>query len=61
LVRLQLVLVARIENEPSLLIADKDAGQTINVASDEPFIRSLDRLGLVSLEPCLAEQSNDAQ
>jgi hypothetical protein len=57
----ELVLLARIENEPSLLIADKDAGQTINVASDEPFIRSLDRLGLVSLEPGLAEQSNDAQ
>ena len=57
----ELVLLARIENETSLLIADKDADQTINVASDEPFIRSLDRLGLVSLEPGLAEQSNDAQ
>jgi hypothetical protein len=55
------VLLARIENEPSVLIADKDADQTINVASDEPFIRSLDRLGLVSLEPGIAEQSNDAQ
>jgi hypothetical protein len=57
----ELVLLARIENEPSVLIADKDADQTINVASDEPFIRSLDRLGLVSLEPGIAEQSNDAQ
>ena len=57
----ELVLLARIENEPSVLIGDRDADLTINVASDEPFIRSLDRLGLVSLEPGLAEQSNDAQ
>ena len=47
----ELVLLARIENEPSLLIGDRDADLTINVASDEPLIRSLDRLGLVSLEP----------
>jgi len=57
----ELALLARIENEPSLLIGDRDADHTINVASDEPFIRSLERLGLVSLEPGLAEQSNDAQ
>jgi len=56
----ELVLLARIESDPNVLIGDKDADQTINVASDEPFIRSLDRLGLVSLEPGLAEQSNDA-
>ena len=47
----ELVLLARIENEPSLRIGDRDADLTINVASDEPLIRSLDRLGLVSLEP----------
>src|SRR4029077_15098763 len=52
----ELVLLARIESDPNVLIGDKDADQTINVASDEPFIRSLDRLGLVSLEPGLAEQ-----
>jgi hypothetical protein len=51
----ELVLLARIENEPSLLIGDRDADLTINVASDERFIRSLDRLGLVSLEPTLSE------
>ena len=50
----ELVLLARIENEPSLLIGDGDADLTINVASDERFIRSLDRLGLVSLEPTLS-------
>jgi hypothetical protein len=50
----ELVLLARIENEPSLLIGDRDADLTINVASDERLIRSLDRLGLVSLAPALS-------
>ena len=50
----ELVLLAGIANEPSLLIGDRDADQTINVASDERLIRSLDRLGLVSLEPTLS-------
>ena len=50
----ELVLLAGIENEPSLLIGDRDADQTINVASDERLIRSLDRLGLVALEPTLS-------
>ena len=50
----ELVLLARIDNQPSVLIGDKDADQMINVASDEPLIRSLDRLGLVSLEPTLS-------
>ena len=50
----ELVLLARIDNQPSLLIGDRDADLTINVASDEPLIRSLDRLGLVSLEPTLS-------
>ena len=50
----ELVLLARIENEPSLLIGDRDADLTISVASDERFIRSVDRLGLVSLEPTLS-------
>jgi hypothetical protein len=50
----ELVLLARIDNKPSVLVGDKNADQTINVASDERFIRSLDRLGLVSLEPTLS-------
>src|SRR5712692_7181479 len=57
----ELVLLARIDNQPSVLISDKDADQTINVASDEPFIRSLDRLGLVSLEPDPAGHINTAK
>jgi hypothetical protein len=34
-----------------LKVADRDGPNAVNVASDEPFIRSLDRLGFVSLEP----------
>jgi len=49
----ELVLLAQVANEPSLIVGDRDADLTINVASDERFIRSLDRLGLVSLEPTL--------
>lgn len=52
----ELVLLARIENEPDLLVGDRDAHRMINVASDERFIRSLDRLGLVSLEPTLSDR-----
>lgn len=48
-----LVLLAMAEQARMLLVSDRDADQTINVASDERFIRSLDRLGLVSLEPTL--------
>ena len=52
----ELVLLARIENQPGMLIGDKDADQTINVASDERFIRSLDRLSLASLDPALRDR-----
>ena len=52
----ELVLLARIETQPGMLIGDKDADQTINVASDERFIRSLDRLSLASLEPALRDR-----
>ncbi len=52
----ELVLLARIENQPGMLIGDEDADQTINVASDERFIRSLDRLSLASLDPALRDR-----
>jgi hypothetical protein len=39
-----------------MLIGDKDADQTINVASDERFIRSLDRLSLASLDSALRDR-----
>jgi hypothetical protein len=36
-------------------VSDRDEGNAINISSDEPFIRSLDRLGFLSLDPSLAE------
>lgn len=50
------VLLAQVGSEGTLRIEDRDAEGTINVASDERFIRSLDRLGLVSLEPGLRDR-----
>ena len=41
-----------------LEVADHDAAEAINIASDEPFIRSLERLGVVSLEPRLQGPEN---
>lgn len=38
-------------------VADHDGLETINVASDEPFIRSLDRLGFGSIGPATREVS----
>lgn len=49
-------LLAEVEGR-SLAVADRDAPDTVNIASDEPFIRSLDRLGFVSLPPGLTESS----
>jgi hypothetical protein len=48
-----LVLLAMVQQQQTVLVSDRDADLTINVASDERFIRSLDRLGLVSLEPTM--------
>ena len=48
-----LVLLAMAEHQQTVLVSDRDKDQTINVASDKRFIRSLDRLGLVSLEPTM--------
>ena len=44
------VLLAELE-ERNLQVADHDGTDNINVHSDEPFIRSLDRVGFVSLPP----------
>jgi hypothetical protein len=55
--RLQLpddvVLLAEVEGR-KIHVADHDAPSTVNIHSDEPFIRSLDQLGFVSLPPGLA-------
>ena len=34
-----------------VLVSDRDGANTVNVASDETLIRSLDRLGFVSIDP----------
>jgi hypothetical protein len=47
-------LLKRLENR-RIRVSDRDEGNAINISSDEPFIRSLDRLGFLSLEPSLAE------
>jgi len=39
-----------------LAIGDRDGAETINVASEESFIHSLDRLGFVSLGPTSTEK-----
>ena len=45
-------LLAAVDGQ-QLSVADRDATDTINIASDEPFIRSLDRLGFVSIDPAV--------
>ena len=44
------MLLAQVD-ERTIKVADHDAPDAINVHSDESFIRSLDRLGFVSLPP----------
>ena len=45
-------LLAEIAGSP-LAIGDRDGADAINVATDEKLIRSLDRIGSVSLDPSL--------
>ena len=45
-------LIAEIDGR-TFAVADRDGANTINIASDEPFIRSLDRIGVISLDPSL--------
>jgi hypothetical protein len=47
------VLLAEVANESAPEVSDRDGERTINVSSDERFIRSLDRLGFLSLAPNL--------
>jgi hypothetical protein len=49
----EVALLGELEQR-SIKVGDRDAPDTINISSDEPFIRSLHRLGFVSLEPMLA-------
>jgi hypothetical protein len=50
-----LVLLGEVQRQKRVHVADRDADETINVASDERFIRALDRLGFVSLEPTVKD------
>jgi hypothetical protein len=57
----ELVLLAQVEDEGSVRIGDMDAYRTINVASDERFILSIDRLGFVSLDRGLPGRGKQAE
>ena len=52
----ELALLGEVQRQQAVHVADRDADHTINVASDERFIRSLDRLGFVSLEPSVTDR-----
>jgi hypothetical protein len=43
-----IVLIAQVKGR-KLSVGERDGAETINVASDESFIHSLDRLGFASL------------
>jgi hypothetical protein len=49
------VLLAEVSGEPKMSVSDRDGERTLNVSSDQRFIRSLDRLGYVSLDPRLLD------
>ena len=45
-------LIAELDGR-QLQIADRERAGAINIASDEPFIRSLQRIGYLSLDPAI--------
>ena len=47
------VLLAELSGQATPSISDRDGTRTINVSSDERFVRSLDHLGFISLDPLL--------
>ena len=47
------VLLAGMEGR-KVTVGDQEAADAVNIHSDEPFIRSLGRLGFVSLPPGMA-------
>jgi hypothetical protein len=49
------VLLAEVAGEPMVSVSDRDGERTLNVSSDQRFIRSLDRLGYLSLDPGLLD------
>ncbi len=55
-----ILLLATLDHRP-LEVMDRDGPHAINVRSDEPFVRSLHRSGVVSLAPGLAGQDEGPQ
>ncbi len=53
-------LLAELEGQ-KVHVADQEAPLTVNVATDEAFIRSLNRLGFVSLAPSLTPDDSAAR
>ena len=47
-------LLAAIDDR-TLTVTDRDQPDAVNISSDEPFLRSLDALGFISLEPRLKD------
>jgi hypothetical protein len=52
-----LVLLAKVRQQRTAHVGDRDDAHTIDIASDERFIRSLHRLSFVSLEPTLRHRA----
>ena len=53
-------LLAQLQDK-QFRVTDRDEANAINVSSDEPFLRSLDRLDFVSLDPSLADPTGEAR
>lgn len=49
-------LLAELRGQPGVGLSDNDGEATLNVSSDIRLIRSLHRLGFVSIEPTLAAE-----
>ena len=54
------VLLAEMEGR-NVTVGDKEVPDGVNILSDEPFIRSLDQLGFVSLAPGTAAPGQEAR
>ena len=53
-------LLAQLQDK-QIRVTDRDEASSINVSSDEAFLRSLHRLEFVSLEPSLVDPRNEAR
>jgi hypothetical protein len=51
-------LLAQLQDK-QIRVTDRDEPNVINVSSDEPFLRSLHRLGFVSISPSLVDPTGE--